>query len=118
MSELVAGLIGGAVGGTLGVLGTTVNAYWGPRRLERWREERRDEPRKQLLQRMLEDEKYKSRSLKRLCIVTGTPEDECRRLLIQVGARGLIDTKENEYWALLSRRPLDGAYTADPSDAP
>jgi hypothetical protein len=117
MSELAAGVIGGAVGGTLGFLGAAVNAYWGPQRLERWREDRRDEPRRQLLRRMLEDEERTSRTLRRLCVVTGTTEEECRRLLIQVGARGLILKDGEEGWALIARKPLDGSYTSEPSGA-
>ena len=116
MSDLTAGLIGGVVGGALGVVGTTVTAYWGPRRLEQWRQERRDEPRKRLLRRMLDDERFPNgRTLDRLRIVTGTSADECRGLLIQVGARGVIFRGEVEGWALVERKPLDGEYTSDES---
>jgi hypothetical protein len=114
MSDLAAGVIGGVVGGALGVLGTTVTAYWGPRQLEQWRQERRDEPRKQLMRRMLDDERFPhGRTRDRLRIVTGTSADECRRLLIQVGARGVIFRDDVEGWALIERKPLDGEYTSD-----
>lgn len=113
MSNLAAGVVGGVVGGILGVLGTTVSAYWGPRRLEEWQQDRHDEPRKRLLRRMLKDERFPDgRSLKRLCIVTGTGEEECRRLLVQVGARGVIFANEEEGWALTEKKPLDGEYTS------
>ena len=113
MSELAAGVIGGAVGGALGVLGTTVSSYWGPRRLEEWRQNRRDEPRKQLLRRMLEDGRFPDgRTLDRLRTVSGTSPEECRRLLIQVGARGVLFPNDVEGWALIARKPLDGDYTS------
>ena len=110
MSELVAGLIGGGVGGVLGVLGTGVTAYWGPRKLEQWRErqreQREDGPRKQLLLAMLDNDDFgDGRYLKTLRIVTGTSEDECRRLLIEIGARG-VQLKDGEGWALIRRKPL------------
>jgi hypothetical protein len=113
VSELAAGVIGGAVGGMLGVLGTTVSSYWGPRRLEQWRQEQHDEPRKQLLLRMLEDDRFPDgRTLARLHTVTGSSSEECRRLLIQVGARGVVFPNDVEGWALISRKPLDGDYTS------
>jgi hypothetical protein len=47
-------------------LGIAVTSYWGPRKLEQWRQSHRDEPRKQLLCRLLEDERYPDgRSLNR-----------------------------------------------------
>jgi len=96
------------------VLGTTVSAYWGPRQLEQWRQERGDEPRKRLLRRMLEDERFPNgRTLERMRTVTGTSAEECRRLLIQVGARGVIFRNNVEGWALIERKPLDGEYTSD-----
>jgi hypothetical protein len=116
MSDAVAGLIGGVIGGSLGVLGTTVSAYYGPRQLEQWRQDRHDKPREQLLKRMLEDNRFPDgRSLERLMIVTGTEPDECRRLLIQVGARGVIFQGGKEGWALIERKPLDGEFSSDAS---
>jgi len=116
MSEAVAGLIGGVVGGSLGVLGTTVSAYYGPRRLEQWRQERHDQPRKLLLKRMLEDNRFRNgRSLERLMIVTGTEPEECRRLLIQIGARGILFRGGKEGWALIDRKPLSGDFSSDES---
>ena len=91
MSDAIVGLIGGVVGGSLGVLGTTVSAYYGPRQLEQWRQDRHDQPRKQLLKRMLEDNRFPDgRSLERLTIVTGMEPEECRRLLIEISARGVL----------------------------
>ena len=111
-TELTAGLIGGLIGGVLGVLGTLVTSYYGPRRLEQWREQQREEredgPRKRLLEEMLVDERYgDGRRLETLCNVTGTTSEHCRRLLIEIGARGVTLANEEEGWALISRKPLD-----------
>lgn len=111
-SELVAAVLGGLVGGVLGVLGTLVTSYYGPRKMEEWREQRLDErlngPRRRLLLTMLEDERFNDgRSLDTLARVTGTTQDECRRLLIEIGARGIALAGDKEGWALISRKPLD-----------
>jgi hypothetical protein len=79
-AELTAGLIGGLIGGVLGVLGTLVTSYYGPRKLEQWREQRREDredgPRKRLLHQMLADERFEDgRLLETLCIVTGTTQN-------------------------------------------
>jgi hypothetical protein len=59
VSAFEAALLGGFIGGALGVVGTLVTSYWGPKKLEEWRERRQEEreygPRKQLLTRMLAD---------------------------------------------------------------
>jgi hypothetical protein len=111
MSELVAGLVGGFFGGVLGVLGTLVTSYYGPKKLEEWRERRIEErengPRKQLLRTMLEDPKFEMRSLAQLSRVSGTTEEHCRRLLIEIGARGVTMAGEREAWALIERFPLN-----------
>jgi hypothetical protein len=61
---------------------------------------------------MLEDKRFDDgRTLDRLMVVTGTTPEECRRLLIQVGARGVILADGEEGWALIARKPLDGDYT-------
>jgi hypothetical protein len=105
--ELAAGVIGGVVGGALGVLGTGISAYYGPRKLEEWRDARRDEPRKRLLRVMLEDTKRfrDGRYLTTLCRCTGTSPEECRRLLIDIDARG-VRLSEGEGWALIKNKPL------------
>jgi len=93
----------------LGCAGTLVLSYWGPRKLEEWREKRAEErihgPRKQLLQKLLEDEQFEWRRLSTLARATGTTEEECRRLLIEIGARGSL-SEDEELWALLSRKPI------------
>src|SRR5262245_32249758 len=110
MSNLAIALLGGFVGGVLGVVGTIFSSYYGPRKLEQWRrnedERTLDGPRKDLLRTMLGDERYKDgRYLQTLRIVTGTTEEECRRLLIQIGARGVL-LKDGEGWALIANKPL------------
>ena len=111
MSELQAALVGGFIGGSLGVFGTLVTSYWGPRKLEEWRENQREErengPRKRLLVKMLNDPDRQIRTLKVLSRVTGTTEPECRRLLIDVEARGVTMRGDEEGWALIDRFPLD-----------
>jgi hypothetical protein len=62
---------------------------------------------------MLEDERFPDgRTLDRLRTVTGTSPEECRRLLIQVSARGVVFPNNVEGWALIARKPLDGDYTS------
>src|SRR6266545_6332296 len=75
-------------GGVLGVLSTALGSYYGPRRLEEWRAARADQPKKNLLRTLLDDPRFPDgRHLETLRIVTGTSEEECRRLLIEVEAR-------------------------------
>jgi hypothetical protein len=111
LSQLEAALLGGLIGGSLGVVGTLVTSYYGPQRLEKWRESQREEreygPRKELLERMLRDPQLPIRSLDFLKHVTGTTEEECRRLLIEIGARGVLMQGGREGWALIERYPLD-----------
>ncbi len=110
--ELLIAVIGGMIGGLLGALGGTVSAYWGPRWLEQWRERRHEErhngPRKALLLKLLTDERFKDgRTLTTLCRVTGTPPEECRRLLIELDARGVTLRDNVEGWVLIEKKPLD-----------
>lgn len=104
-------IIGGVVGGILGVVGTLVSSYYGPKKIEEWREKRLEEkengPRKKLLKQLLSDPAYEDgRLLSTLCLVTGTTDEECRRLLIEIGARGVRLSENREGWALISRKPI------------
>ena len=110
--EFWTALLGGVVGAIIGVAGTLITSYWGPRKLEEWREKRLDEklngPRKRLLLKLLEDQRFgDGRKLETLSRVSGTSADDCRRLLIEIGARGIRLRDEVEGWALISRKPLD-----------
>jgi len=80
--------------------------------MEEWREQRAEEriygPRKTLLKQLLEDRRFDDgRTFETLSRVTGTTEDECRRLLIEIGARGVKLKGGVEGWALITRKPLD-----------
>ena len=105
-AQIIAAVLGGIFGGTVGVFGS----YWGPKWLEQWREtkdeEKRHGPRKKLLKAMLDDTTYKDgRYLETLCRVSGTTPDECRRLLIELNARG-VKLDRGEGWVLLERKPI------------
>jgi len=63
--------------------------------------------------RMLQDSKHDIRTLDMLKHVTGTSADECRRLLIEIGARGVVMSGDREGWALIERYPLDTDPDAD-----
>ena len=114
--EFAYALLGGFIGGVLGVLGTLISSYYGPRKMEEWRERQMEQrlngPGKKLLGRMLEDERFKDgRRLETLRRVSGTTPEECRRLLIEIEARGVSLRDKNghtvEGWALIRRKPLD-----------
>jgi hypothetical protein len=111
MSEFLIAVAGGAVGGGLGALTGTITAYYGPKKLEEWRDERAEArqngPRKKLLLQALSDERFDDgRRLTTLTRISGTPEEECRRLLIEIGARGVKFRGGEEGWALVERVPL------------
>ena len=110
MDGIFAAMVGGFLGGILGVIGTIVTSYYGPRKIEEWKDKRQaekwDNPRKDLLKRLLNDRNHKMRSIETLCRVSGTSPDECRRLLIEIRARGVQLEGKKEGWALISRKPL------------
>jgi hypothetical protein len=100
------------IGGILGAVAAAFSSYFGPRKLEEWREARLDQrlngPRRRLLKRMLEDQRFQDgRTIETLALVTGTTPKECRRLLIEIDARGVSLKDGREGWALISRKPLD-----------
>ncbi len=110
-SELVAAFLGGIIGGILGAFGALISSYYGPRKMEDWREQRLEEktngPRKKLLKSLLLDKRYDDgRTLETLSRVTGTSNDECRRLLIEIDARGVKLENGKEGWALICRNPI------------
>ncbi len=41
LTEFEAALLGGVIGGILGVIGTIVSSYYGPRKIEEWREKKK-----------------------------------------------------------------------------
>jgi hypothetical protein len=109
--EYIAGIIGGIVGGIVGTMGAWLSGYWGPRKLEMEREAREEErvwgPRKKLIEEMLDNAVVeKGRSFKTLQRVTGTPDDDLRRLLVELGARGFTREDGEEAWIYKEKRPL------------
>ncbi|HAF31060.1 MAG TPA: hypothetical protein DCG75_18645 [Bacteroidales bacterium] len=108
--ELLSALIGGLIGGVLGVVGSILSSYYGPRKFEEWKEKRMidkyDNPRKELLQKLLGGD-FKIRSIETLSRVTGTTNEECRRLLIEIKARGIKIKGNREGWVLIMNKPLN-----------
>jgi len=109
--NLLIAIAGGFVGGVLGVIGTIFSAYYGPRKLEECKEERRvkkwDEPRKRLLLNILNDPEKTMRSIETLSRASGTNPEECRRLLIEIKARGIRLRGNKEGWVLIKNKPLE-----------
>ncbi|MGB3585240.1 MAG: hypothetical protein WBA23_01810 [Tunicatimonas sp.] len=80
--KILYSLIGGFIGGILGVIGTILSSYYGPRQLENWRMEQKEkkynQPRKTLLKQMLNDKRFPDgRRLSTLSRVSGTDLEEC-----------------------------------------
>jgi hypothetical protein len=109
--ELAAAILGGVIGSALGVVSAFVVSYFGPLRLEQRRADIKEEhdygPRKRLLKQMLAEPNPPIRTFERLRLVTGTTDEECRRLLIEVGARGVVMRGGVEGWALIERYGFD-----------
>jgi hypothetical protein len=109
--KLLIAIAGGFVGGVLGVIGTIVSSYIGPRKFEEWKQKRNaekwDNPRKKLLLNLLNGEKHQMRSIETLCRSSGTSPEECRRLLIEIEARGVRLTGNREGWVLIKNKPLE-----------
>ena len=103
-ANLLTAIIGGVIGGFLGVIGTIVSSYYGPRKMEEWREKKKEEklngPRKKFLKSLLENPQFSNgRTIETLSQVTGTDKTECRRLLIEIGARGIhLKERKKEGW--------------------
>ena len=47
------------------------------------------------------------RSIETLCRASGTNPDECRRLLIEIKARGIRLKGNREGWVLIKNKPLE-----------
>lgn len=66
-----------------------------------------DAARKNLLHKMLRNAEFTDgRSIETLSKVTGTTTEECRRLLIDIGARGFTLKDGREGWTYIINRPL------------
>jgi hypothetical protein len=92
-----------AGGAVLGVLVTTIGQialFW----LKDRPANRLAKLRKQLLMKMLDDQRWKWRKLTTLSHVIGADETTTKALLIDVGARASQDG--SQLWGLISRNPL------------
>ena len=112
--ELLSALIGGAIGGVLGVFGSMFSSYYGPKKYQEWKDkqykEKHDKPRKELLIQLLNGNKHKIRSIETLSRVSGTSKEECRKLLIEIKARGIKIKGNREGWVLIKNKPLSDIY--------
>jgi len=64
-----------------------------------------DQKREKILRLMLEDKGHEWRKIETLSRVIGADEEETKRLLINIGARG-SENGENIVWALIVNKPL------------
>lgn len=96
----VIGFFGVIVGSIVSVAGNLIFHWYQNRRNNSL-----DNLRKNLLKTMLENPKFpEGRSLKTLSRVTGAEPEECRRLLIEIGARGFTLTRGGEGWTYVKNR--------------
>jgi hypothetical protein len=97
----IVGIIGGIVGACLTILGN-VALHWLKEKPNRDFDNRR----KRMLKQMLDDSQYpdKWRSLSSLSTVIGASEEDTKRLLIELGARG--SHVESDKWGLIKNHPL------------
>ena len=122
MSEAIAVVVGVIIGGVASVVTTYYASYHYPLKLEKRREEEEEQrehaPRKRLLLLLLtEKSDMPIRSLERLRLVTGTTDQECRRLLIELNARGVKMKEGKEGWALIDRYGFEEPYVVDVDEA-
>lgn len=98
----VVGFIGVIVG-ALVTIGGNLILHWYQNR----RGSAIDNARKKLLREMLDNAGFKEgRSLETLSKVTGATHEDCRRLLIEVEARGFTLSDGREGWTYIKNRPL------------
>jgi len=107
MSAATAVVIGAVVGGSVSIVANLLTTYFGPRWLEGRRDKKENAPRRRLLLDLLEDERWRDgRTLERLAFVTGSSEEKCRQLLVEIKARGVTLADGREGWALIKYKPL------------
>ena len=94
-----AAVLGSLVGG-VGTFGAT----WLNARLNRKTPDPAEEAAKRLLKEMLEDRMFKWRHILTLANVVGTDQQTVRRLLLEIGARGSMNS--GDFWGLVSRNPM------------
>lgn len=116
--ELISGIVGGIIGGTVATFGAWLTGYWAPKKLEEERERRSEDrlwgKRRALIREMLTmSAGDKGRSFATLKRVTGTPDDDLRRLLVELNARGFSRPDGSEAWIFKSQRPLRNRQTTE-----
>lgn len=70
---------------------------------DQW-DNRHDKNKTNLLKKLLEDKQYEWRSIKTLSAVIGESEQETKRLLLQINARG--SENADDLWSLIDRNPI------------
>lgn len=91
----------------MSIVAGLLTSYFVPRWNEARLDKKENEPRRRLLLDMLEDERWRDgRTLERLAFVTGTSEEKCRQLLVEIHARGVTLADGREGWALIKYKPL------------
>lgn len=96
----IIGFAGVLVGSVLSILGNLIFHWYQNRRANSL-----DNLRKNLLRKMLDNPQFsEGRSLKTLSRVTGAEPEECRRLLIEIGARGFTLKRGEEGWTYVKNR--------------
>lgn len=97
----IIGIIGAIVGSLLTLIGNILLHC-----LKDQPKRNLDNKRKELLREMLNDERFheKWRNLSTLAAVIGTDEQEAKRLLIDIGARG--SEKNDGKWGLIKNHPF------------
>lgn len=102
LAVAIAGLIGVIVGSLIPVLGNLLIHY-----LQNRPKNELDKLRKELLVKMLDNDRFPSkwRKLETLSRVIGADDETTKRLLIEIGARG--SESESNSWGLIKHHPLD-----------
>lgn len=103
MSDNIIIALIGVIGAVIGSI-STLMGQWLVHYLKRRDEIQKDELRRNLLKKMLEDERFEWRSFKTLMHVIGSDEQKTQQLLLEIGARASEDGQE--LWALISKKPL------------
>ena len=99
----VVGLVGVIIGAVITVIGNVLL-----HRLQQRGKSALDVARKALLKQMLDNAEFKEgRSFETLSKVTGAAPEDCRRLLIEIGARGFTLEGGREGWTYIKNRPLN-----------
>lgn len=99
----IVGLIGVIVGAVITVIGNLL-LHW----IQQKGKNKIDESRKSLLRQMLDNPEFEEgRSFETLSKVTGAAPEDCRRLLIEIGARGFTLKDDREGWTYIKNRPLN-----------